>query len=69
MDLVKVDDRKSLWQYSAAHNRAYEFIEEQTLWGQTVCCVCLPNQDVVVRVPHAALGSEITAKVRAKEKH
>ena len=30
-------------------------LEEQTLWGQTVCRVWLPNQDAVVRVPQSAL--------------
>jgi superfamily II DNA or RNA helicase len=43
------------WQYSTAHNSACKVIEEQTLWGQTVCRVWLPNQDAVVRVPRSAL--------------
>ena len=46
---------ESLWQYSTVHNSACKIIEEQTLWGQTVCRVWLPNQDTVVRVPHSAL--------------
>jgi hypothetical protein len=33
------------WQYSTVHNSACKVIEEQTLWGQTVCRVWLPNQD------------------------
>ena len=37
----------SLWQYSTIHNSACKIIEEQTLWGQTVCRVWLPNQDAV----------------------
>jgi len=45
----------SIWQYSTVHNSACKVIEEQTLWGQTVCRVWLPNQDAVVRVPRAAL--------------
>lgn len=45
----------SLWQYSTVHNSACKVIEEQTLWGQTVCRVWLPNQDAVVRVPSSAL--------------
>lgn len=45
----------NLWQYSTIHNSACKVIEEQTLWGQTVCRVWLPNQDAVVRVPRAAL--------------
>ncbi|MCU7944077.1 MAG: DEAD/DEAH box helicase [Candidatus Thiodiazotropha sp. (ex Cardiolucina cf. quadrata)] len=43
------------WQYSTVHNSACKVIEEQTLWGQTVCRVWLPNQDAVVRVPSSAL--------------
>lgn len=45
----------SLWQYSTVHNSACKVIEEQTLWGQTVCRVWLPDQDAVVRVPRSAL--------------
>ncbi|WPL15715.1 RNA polymerase-associated protein RapA [Thiorhodovibrio winogradskyi] len=44
-----------LWHYSSLHNCACKVIEEQTLWGQTVCRVWLPNQDAVVRVPRSAL--------------
>lgn len=43
------------WQYSTFHNSHCKVIEEQTLWGQTVCRVWLPNQDAVVRVPRSAL--------------
>lgn len=46
---------KNIWQYSTVHNSACKVIEEQTLWGQTVCRVWLPNQDAVVRVPRSAL--------------
>ncbi|MGI6353982.1 MAG: DEAD/DEAH box helicase [Lentisphaeria bacterium] len=46
---------ESSWQYSTVHNSACKVIEEQTLWGQTVCRVWLPNQDAVVRVPRSAL--------------
>lgn len=46
---------ESLWQYSTVHNSACKVIEEQILWGQTVCRVWLPNQDAVVRVPRSAL--------------
>ena len=46
---------QSFWQYSTVHNSACKVIEEQTLWGQTVCRVWLPNQDAVVRVPRSAL--------------
>ncbi|MCM0755305.1 DEAD/DEAH box helicase [Desulfovibrio aminophilus] len=44
-----------VWQYSSIHNSACKVIEEQTLWGQTVCRIWLPNQDAVVRVPRSAL--------------
>ena len=43
------------WQYSTLHNSACKIIDEQTLWGQTVCRVWLPNQDAVVRIPRSAL--------------
>ncbi len=46
---------ENIWQYSTVHNSACKVIEEQTLWGQTVCRVWLPNQDAVVRIPRSAL--------------
>jgi len=46
---------QDVWQYSTVHNSACKLIEEQTLWGQTVCRVWLPNQDAVVRVPRSVL--------------
>lgn len=46
---------QDVWQYSTIHNCACKVIEEQTLWGQMVCRVWLPNQDAVVRVPRSAL--------------
>ncbi len=45
----------STWAYSTIHNSACQVIEEQTLWGQTVCRIWLPTQDAVVRVARAAL--------------
>lgn len=44
-----------IWQYSTVHNAACKVIDEQTLWGLTVCRVWLPIQDVVVRVSRSAL--------------
>lgn len=44
-----------VWQYSIVHNSACMVIDEQTLWGQTVCYIWLPNQDAVVRVSRSAL--------------
>ena len=46
---------QDVWQYSTIHNCPCKVIEEQTLWGQKVCRVWLPNQDTVVRVPCSAL--------------
>jgi superfamily II DNA or RNA helicase len=43
------------WQYSTTHNCTCRVIDEQTLWGQTICRVWLPNQDAVVRIPRSAL--------------
>lgn len=45
----------SAWQYSTVHNSACKVIEEQTLWGQTVCRVWLPNSDSVVRISASGL--------------
>jgi superfamily II DNA or RNA helicase len=36
---------ESPWQYSTIHTSPCKVIEEQTLWGQAVCRVWLPNQD------------------------
>ena len=43
------------WKYSTIHKSACKVVDEQTLWGQTVCRVWLPNQDAVVRVPQSDL--------------
>lgn len=48
---------ESNWQYSTIHKATCKVIDEQTLWGQTVCRVWLPNQDAVVKVPKTALRS------------
>ncbi|WP_303674811.1 DEAD/DEAH box helicase [Vampirovibrio chlorellavorus] len=40
----------SSWHYSIIHKSACKVIDEQTLWGQTVCRIWLPNQDAVVRI-------------------
>ncbi|MFZ4801913.1 MAG: DEAD/DEAH box helicase [Chlorobium sp.] len=47
--------RVDSWCYSSIHHSPCKVIEEQTLWGQPVCRVWLPNQDAVVRVPRSAL--------------
>ena len=46
---------ESPWHYSTVHNTVCKVIDEQTLWGQTICRVWLPNQDAVVRVPRFTL--------------
>ena len=43
------------WCYSSQYQSTCKVIEEQTLWGQTICRVWLPNQDAVVRIPRSAL--------------
>lgn len=56
------------WLFSTVHNCICKVIEEQTLWGQTVCRVWLPNQDAVVRVSRAALqplGAELRPVIEA----
>ena len=40
---------QDVWEFSTVHNSVCKVIEEQILWGQTVCRVWLPNQDAVVR--------------------
>ncbi|MDI6815810.1 MAG: helicase-related protein [Actinomycetota bacterium] len=44
-----------IWQYSTTHNSPCKVIDEETLWGQTVCRIWLPNQDAVVRVSRSSL--------------
>jgi len=59
---------QDVWQYSTVHNSTCKVIEEQTLWGQTVCSVWLPNQDAVVRVPRSALrplNADLDPKIEA----
>jgi len=44
-----------LWQYLTTHNCPCKVIEEETLWGKTICRVWLPEQDAVVKVLKSAL--------------
>ncbi len=46
------------WKYSTIHKSACKVVDEQTLWGQTVYRVWLPNQDAVVRVPQSDLQQD-----------
>lgn len=58
----------SVWQYSTIHKSACKIIEEQALWGQTICRVWLPNQDAVVRIPRSALqpfNAKLTPDIEA----
>ena len=45
-----------IWRFSQLYNSSCKVIEEQHLWGQTVCRIWLPNQDAVVRVPLSDLS-------------
>jgi superfamily II DNA or RNA helicase len=58
------------WHYSIIHSCNCKIIEEQTLWGQTVCRVWLPNQDAVVRVPQSTLrplNSVLSPNIEAEQ--
>ena len=46
----------NLWKYSTLHNCLCKVIDKQTLWGQTICRVWLPNHDAVVKLPFSALS-------------
>ncbi|WP_424661752.1 DEAD/DEAH box helicase [Dissulfurimicrobium hydrothermale] len=43
------------WAYSPDHHQPCLILESQTLWGETVCRVWLPDRDAVVRLPAARL--------------
>ena len=51
--------------FSQLYNSICKVLEEQHLWGQTVCRIWLPNQDAVVRVPISDL-SPIDDAVQSK---
>lgn len=56
------------WLYSTVHKSACKIIDEQTLWGQTVCRVWLPNQDAVVRISQSnlqPLTTDLSPKIEA----
>ena len=50
------------WRFSQLYNSICKVIEEQHLWGQTVCRIWLPIQDAVVRVPLSDLSPIDDAK-------
>jgi len=41
----------SNWQYSTTYNSPCKILDTQTLWGQTICHIWLPDSDTVVKVP------------------
>jgi len=43
------------WQYSTIHNSTCKVLEEQSLWGKTVCRIWLPLSDTIVKVPKDSL--------------
>ena len=58
----------SEWQYSTIHNSPCKVVEEQTLWGQTICRIWLPSSDAVVKVPQKSLqplSAELQPEIQA----
>ena len=58
-----------VWHYSTIHNCPCKIIDKQTLWGQDICRVWLPNQDAVVRLPCSALrpiDSDISPEIQSQ---
>jgi len=45
------------WYYSLDHGQICQVVESQTLWGETICRVWLPDSDSVIRVPASRLAS------------
>lgn len=43
------------WLFSATHRSHCKVLDEQTLWGQAVCHVWLPDRDVIMQVPQSSL--------------
>jgi len=67
-NLAGMASSKNIWQFSTLHNSPCKVIEEETLWGQTVCRVWLLNQDAVVRMPCSALrplNAELQPEIEA----
>jgi superfamily II DNA or RNA helicase len=50
-----VIDMDTSWHYSTTHKSPCKIVDQQTLWGQTVCRVLMLNQHAVVRVPQSDL--------------
>ena len=45
----------SEWIWSIDHRQLCQAIEAQTLWGETICRVWLPDRDYVVRIQASRL--------------
>ncbi|HDR16500.1 MAG TPA: hypothetical protein ENN79_13660 [Desulfobacteraceae bacterium] len=58
----------SHWQYSTVHNSACKVIEEQTLWGQTVCRVWLPLRELLHEYDYAVSGDSSRERFLEKAK-
>jgi superfamily II DNA or RNA helicase len=43
------------WYYSPDHRQLCQIVETQTLWGETICRVWLPEQDTVIRLSASRL--------------
>lgn len=43
------------WHFSTLHNSPCQLLDEQTLWGQTICRIWLPALNQLARVPGTAL--------------
>jgi len=56
------------WAYSPDHRQLCRIIEFQTIWGETICRVWLPGQDVVVRVPASRLQALDSANTSTPER-
>lgn len=50
-----MSNEKAPWFYCLTYQTACKVIEEQTLWGQAICRVWLPNHNAVVCVPRSTL--------------
>ena len=57
------------WKYSTIYKSVCKIVDEQTLWGQTVCRVWLPNKDAVVRVPLSDLTEPETQNQKSVTHH
>lgn len=41
----------SNWQYSTTYDSSCKVLDTQSLWGQTICRIWLPDSDTIVKVP------------------